>query len=170
VSVPSGETVTFAPGTFSGGTVVTLKVYDAGDVPAAPAGEAVVAHAIDLKPEGVIFDPPAVITLPYDDGQLAGADASTLAVWVYLNGSWQRLGGTVDAARHTVSISVPHFTLYALMASPPVAPRGAPAGTGLPNSGAGAADPARSALATLALLIAAAGVLSLGAGLGRRTG
>ena len=86
MSVPSGETVTFAPGTFSDGTVVTLRVFDAADVPAPPPGAIAITHAIDLKPEGVTFDPPAVITFPYTDAELDGADTSTLSVWVFLNG------------------------------------------------------------------------------------
>jgi hypothetical protein len=66
---------------------------------------------------------------------------------------------------HTVSISVPHFTLYALMSR-------AAAGTapGLPNAGAGSEHAAaRDLLALLAMFAAVAGGLTLAAGMGRRS-
>jgi hypothetical protein len=165
VAVASGETVTFAPGTFTGSTAVTLKVYDGLDVPAPPAGVALLGHAIDLEPSGVTFDPPAVITLPYSDTDLGGADPSTLAIWVYLNGAWQSLGGSVDPVHHTVSISVAHFTLYAVM-TPRTATAPALPGTG--SGGAGRSN-AHDVLAWMAVLTGVAGLLSLAAGMGRRT-
>jgi hypothetical protein len=162
VAVASGESVTFAPGTFHGNTVVTLRVYDSGDVPAPPAGAAFAGHALDLKPEGVVFDPPAVITFPYSDAD--GADPSTLAIWVYINGGWQLLGGTVDTVAHTVSVSVPHFTLYALMSAPR-----SKIGS-LPDAGAVRGDAGgRRLLALAGMFASVVGGLSLAAGMGRRS-
>jgi hypothetical protein len=67
---------------------------------------------------------------------------------------------------HTVSISVSHFTLYALMAR-------ADAGEApsLPNAGAGGSEhaAARDLFALLAMFAAVAGGLTLAAGMGRRT-
>jgi hypothetical protein len=165
VAVESGVTVTFAPGTFADDTVVTLKVYSNSDAPAPPLGSAVVGHAIDLQPEGVIFDPPAVITFPYSELEFGDVEASSLAVWVYVNGAWQLLGGTVDPVNHTVSISVPHFTLYALMT------RGDTGGAapGLPNAGAGnGRAAARDLFALLAMVAGVTGGVTLAAGMGRR--
>ena len=164
MAAATGETVTFAPGTFSSDTRVTLSVYDASEVPAPPAGFALVGHAIDLQPTGVTFNPPAVVTFPYTDAELTGADTSSLSIWVYLNGAWQQLGGTIDPVHHTVSLSVPHFTLYALMVR-----RSGPS-HGLPGTGGGGAGESggRELLASLAALAGAVGALSLAAGMGRR--
>jgi hypothetical protein len=153
VAVDSGETVTFAPGTFSGNTVVTLRVFDSADVPAAPSGGVAIGHALELKPEGVTFDPPAVITFPYSESD--DIDPSTLAVWVYINGSWKLLGGTVEPVAHTVSVSVPHFTLYALMSG------GTPAG--LPDAGMGPSgnSASRGLVSVLATVIGLLGILTL---------
>ena len=149
----SGETVTFAPGTFGGDTIVTLRVFNSGDVPAAPTGGVTIGHALELKPDGVTFDPPAVITFPYSDSD--DIDPSALAIWVYINGGWQLLGGTVDEEAHTVSLSVSHFTLYALMSG------GAPAG--LPDTGAGAisGDAGRGLVSMLATIIGLLGTITL---------
>jgi hypothetical protein len=159
VSVSTGESVTFAPGMFSGDTLVTLRVYNSGDVPAPPAGGVMIGYALDLKPEGVTFDPPAVITFPYSDGE--SIDPSTLAIWVYINGAWQWLGGTVDTEAHTVSVSVPHFTLYALISGGSVA--------GLPNTGADAGGGGRDVFALMEMFVSVIGGLSLAAGIGRRS-
>jgi hypothetical protein len=94
---------------------------------------------------------------------------------VYLGGAWQFLGGTVDTATHTVTISVSHFTLYALMRSrapgglPPASviespaslPRssGAPVVAGLPNTGAGDTTSHRR----LDALLLAVAILAVGA-------
>ncbi len=165
VAAASGETVTFAPGTFSGDIQVTLSVYDALNVPAPPAGWAIVGHAIDLQPAGVTFNPPAVITFPYTDAQLGGEQAASLAVWVYVNGAWQSLEHTLDPAHHTVSVSVPHFTLYALMI------QHGGASHGLPGTGDGSAQARERLLfAWVASIAGAVGVLTLAAGLGRRGG
>ncbi len=153
VSVASGETVTFAPGTFTGDTVVTLRVFDSADVPAAPSGGTTIGQALDLKPEGVTFDPPAVITFPYSDAD--DVDPSVLAVWVYINGGWRLLGGTVDPESHTVSVSVSHFTLYALISGGNVA--------GLPDAGMGASadSTARGFVSVLATVVGLLGMLTL---------
>jgi hypothetical protein len=161
---------------------VTLQVFDDAQLTAPPTGQTYVAHAINLQPEGVTFDPPAVISFPYSDADLAGGDASTLTIWVYLNGSWQSLGGTVNMANHTVSVSVPHFTLYALMhrtlttppasAPLPVATPVPPVGrgvTGVPNAGDGHAASARDGwVALLEIAVLAIGGGLFAAGLGRR--
>jgi hypothetical protein len=123
ISAGTGEFVGFQAGTFAADTNVSLAVYAQDSLPPAPDGHIALSHGIELQPSGVIFTPPAVITFSYTDAALAGADPSTLGVWVYLGGAWQFLGGTVDTATHTVTISVSHFTLYVLMGD---APRGAP--------------------------------------------
>jgi hypothetical protein len=153
LSVASGETVTFGPGTFGADTLVTLRVYNSSDIPAPPDGGTFIGHAIDVKPEGVTFDPPALITFPYDDS--ADIDPTTLAIWVYINGGWQLLGGAVDPVAHTVSVRVPHFTLYALISG------GAPGG--LPDTGraAAAANAGHDVFGLLAAIAGMAGMITL---------
>jgi hypothetical protein len=119
IDAGTGEVVSFKAGTFSVETNVSLTVYARDSLPPAPGGYTALSHGIELQPSGVTFSPPAVITFSYVDGELAGADPSTLGVWVFQDGAWQFLGGTVDPAAHTVTISVSHFTLYALMAGAP---------------------------------------------------
>lgn len=159
VSVLSGESVTFAPRTFGRDTLVTLRLYDSGDVPAPPSGGVVIGHGLDLKPEGVTFDPPAVISFPYNEAD--DVDPSTLAIWVYINGGWRWLSGTVDVETHTVSVSVPHFTLYALISGGAVA--------ALPDTGADVGGGGRDLFALMAMFVSVIGGLTLAAGIGRRS-
>ena len=163
MSVASGETVTFAPGTFAGSTQVTLSVFDVLAVPAPPPGWVIVGHPIDLAPSGVTFNPPAVITFPYTDAQLGGEQPGLLAIWVYVNGAWQQLERTLDPAHHTASVSVPHFTLYALMRPQ------ANSTQGLPGTGDGTAQAReRQLFGWIASIAGAVGALILAAGIGRR--
>jgi hypothetical protein len=136
----TGESVTFPAGALDADTVITLEVFDASQVAAPPSGQALISHAINLLPEGVTFDPPVTITLPYTDADLIGGDTSSLKIWVYVNGGWQSLGGTVNKANHTVSVTVSHFTLYALMRS--TAPAATPAGLPPQSAPMAAATPA----------------------------
>jgi hypothetical protein len=176
--------VTFAPGTLPDGTLVTLQVFDVDQLSPPPAGFAIISHGINLQPEGVLFDPPAVITFHYSDADLGGEAPTELAVWVFINGGWQLLGGTVDPVRHTISISVSHFTLYAVMRSaglPPAAPIEPPANltpesgsgtgvTGVPDAGLGVApkDDREHWVAIGELLMLAIGGAVVAAGMGRR--
>jgi hypothetical protein len=188
VEVETGESVTFPPGSVESGTTVTLSVFAEEALPTPPAGRRTASHGIDLQPSGVTFDPPAQITIPYDAAALDGEDPATLGVWVYQGGEWQLLGGVVDPVAHTVTISVSHFTLYAVMmrgeglppqstmepAAPPTPTLGGSQPgtgvTGVPDAGAGPAngDPLRALLSIAAMVAAVAGGLSLAAGMGRR--
>jgi len=187
VVVETGESVTFPPGSVGDGTTVTLSVFAPESLPTPPAGRKTASHGIDLQPSGVTFDPPAQITIPYDPDALGGDDPATLGVWVYQGGAWQLLGGVVDPIAHTVTISVSHFTLYAVMvrseALPPQSPIEPPAPgasqsapgvtgvTGVPDAGAGPdhGDALRALLSIAAMVVAVAGGLSLAAGMGRRS-
>jgi hypothetical protein len=134
-----------------------------------------------------------VITFPYDFADLSSGDESSLAIWVFINGSWKSLGGTIDRVNRTVSVSVPHFTVYALMhrAAPPIgeppmsapvpAPTPMPADqtrrdgsrvvTGIPNAGAGDAAGSRTLwpfVLAFAIVAVGSGIFGFGFGFGRR--
>jgi hypothetical protein len=168
-----------------GDTHVTLSVFGDDALPTPPAGRKAVGHGIDLQPSGVTFDPPAQITIPYDPAALDGADPATLGVWVYQGGAWQLRGGVVDPIKHTITISVSHFTLYAVMAHgaavppqnamEPVAPVASGGArptdvTAVPHAGSGPLneDPMRAVLSIVAMAASVMGGLSLAAGVGRR--
>jgi hypothetical protein len=193
ITSAAGESVTFPPGSLSGNTLVTLQVFDGAAMPPPPAGQALLLHALSLQPEGVTFDPPAVITFPFDFADLSGNDQASLAIWVFINGSWKSLGGTIDPVNHTVSVSVPHFTVYALMhrAAPPAGqpavatpvptPIPTPADqtrrdgsrvvTGIANTGAGDATGHGIPwpfILVAAILAVGSGIFGFGFGFGRR--
>jgi hypothetical protein len=157
VDVSTVESVTFPPGTFLDDTVVTLSVIVPGDAPLAPAGAAVLA-VLTVDAQGAAFGLPAVITFPYDPSQVA--DPSTLGIWVYMDGRWQLVGGTVNTTAHTVSVSVVEAAMYALMSRPLGSPPQAAAD--LPDTGTGAAGATDAGwIALLAVMAAVSGSLTL---------
>jgi hypothetical protein len=179
VELPSGEKVTFPEGSLDEDTVVTLAVpASCEEIAPPPAGFAVYVYVgcVEAGPSGVMFDPPALLTLPYTVEDIAGLDATTLAIWVYVNEAWQLLGGVIDEAAGTVTVEVPHFTTYGLFAGLAAsagedAPAGVPPMAGpivAPDTGSGpSGDGAGMMLAVVALAVFG-GALSAGAVLARR--
>src|SRR6185312_5070954 len=61
----------------------------------------------------------ATLTLPYDESRLGGTAESALQIWTFDTKSqfWVPVPGaqTVDAATNTVTASLTHFSVYAVM-------------------------------------------------------
>jgi gliding motility-associated-like protein len=75
------------------------------------------AHPVavyEFGPTGTMFNTPATLSLLYLGSDAAGVDESQLAVFWWDGYEWRYVGGIVDALRHTVSVQVMHFSLYAL--------------------------------------------------------
>ena len=61
------------------------------------------------------FDLPITITYHYSDSDVAGLNASTLWMYHYHNGAWDRLDAcTVDAAAHVITCTTLSFSTFAL--------------------------------------------------------
>jgi hypothetical protein len=55
------------------------------------------------------------LTFAYDPTLLpAGFDEDTLSLYQFVGGSWQRLDGVVDTARHTIAVTVSSLSVFAL--------------------------------------------------------
>ena len=68
-------------------------------------------QAVDFGPEGMAFDKPVTITMPYDESLLpddVSEDNVALAYWDGL--SWVAVKGAVDAGKNTVAVKLTEFT------------------------------------------------------------
>lgn len=106
---------------------VTMSPVTAGDIATAPvaggqarvtAAGAVYDLAIKLKHNDQATDIHQAdggveIALPYN----SGADAELLGIYYYneASGAWEYAGGSVDAARNTVTVKLAHLSKYAVL-------------------------------------------------------
>lgn len=114
---------------------ISVDVYPAAVAPPAPPEAAFLGIAVDLGPDGLSFSRPVAIVLRYSEDVLDGAAPGTLRVWLYdtAAGEWRALEGVVDPVARTVTASVTHFSLYAIL-------RPAPCHDVAPPAGVDAAD------------------------------
>ncbi len=110
-----GATLVIPPGAVSAGTSVEITRVDvpfaqnpyARDEPGSVAAVAA-GPVLDFGPAGVTFDVPVTVTVPYDPtAATEGLDQPSIAY--YTGTRWVILGGTVDTAAHTVTISQDAF-------------------------------------------------------------
>ena len=123
VTVDQGTTITDPAGNFV--NTVTIEQVSRQDVPSMPEGAAFsfAGTAVNCGPEGVTFSEPATLTFSLTEAQwdLAMAQAngnpSLMEVQYFDKGtqSWVGVPTTVDLATHTVTASVTHFSLFALV-------------------------------------------------------
>jgi len=106
---------------------VTLSVGDVTELPGDPqpgmvmiAGKVYQIEVETSEGEKVReFSEPLELTFSYDEEDLDGTDPSTLAIcyWDEELGAWIALPSTVDPETGTVSATVDHLTVFALMSS-----------------------------------------------------
>jgi hypothetical protein len=111
-----------------------------------PPDPKIIGCVYDYKPTGATFSPPITLTLKYDPGMLpAGFDASKLVIAFYntATSKWEVVpGSVVDTAKHTVTVQISHFTMFAVYAAAPAVtptprPTVAPTPTPTPAAGGG---------------------------------
>jgi hypothetical protein len=110
--------------TATGGPLQSISVTEVCfGYPPAPAGAYIIGCVYDYKPDGATFNPPITMTLKYDPGLLpAGVDASKLVIAFYntATSKWEMVSGSVvDTVKHTISVQISHFTMFAVYAAAP---------------------------------------------------
>ncbi|AIE87102.1 hypothetical protein [Fimbriimonas ginsengisoli] len=75
--------------------------------------------AFELSPDGLFFSIPGSLTIAYDPLNLPiGVPESSLQIYTIQNSVWQPVPGTiVNAAAHTASVQIGHFSVYAVMST-----------------------------------------------------
>ena len=110
--------------TATGGPLQSISVTEVCfGYPPAPAGAYIIGCVYDYKPTGATFSPPITLTLKYDPGRLpAGVDASKLVIAFYntATSKWEVVSGSVvDTVKHTITVQISHFTMFAVYAAAP---------------------------------------------------
>ena len=149
-SVLSGQAVLTIPKgtialTATGGPLQSISVEEiCFGYPPEPAGAKIIGCVYDYKPTGATFSPPITLTLNYDPGKVpAWVDASKLVIAFYntATSKWEVVpGSAVDTVKHTVTVQISHFTMFAVYAAAPAVtptPTVAPTPTPTPAAGGG---------------------------------
>jgi len=111
------------------------------DVSTPTASDELVSSLFDLKAYQSVgtsissFDQPLTLTIDYTDDQISGLDPSTLFIYRYDDGVWQKLQTTVDLTNHQLIADTYHFSLFAIFGQPAsITPTPTPTSTPTNNS------------------------------------
>ena len=100
-----------------GNPLTGLDITTVSSYPTPPDGRTVIA-AFDFQPNGATFDPAIQITITYDPSTLpSGTQPSDLVIAFFntATGHWEYVSGLVDPVAHTITYSISHFTVFAVM-------------------------------------------------------
>jgi len=116
----------------NGRRLKTLGVVIDEAPPKPPEDTRIIGLAYNFTPAGATFDPPITFTWSYDPaGYVLGYVAEEDLVLAYYDedaGKWVELDCVVDTKYKTITASVPHFTVFAIIGAvtppppPPLAP------------------------------------------------
>jgi len=130
-------TITIPEGTIAldkdGDPLDSLTVAVDPSPPAPPEDANIIGLAYDFGPDGATFDPPITFTWSYDPAEIPEGVAEEDLVLAYYDeeaGEWVELPCVVDPVTNTITASVSHFTVFAIIAhavpAPPPPPVVAP--------------------------------------------
>ncbi|MCK9278937.1 MAG: PKD domain-containing protein, partial [Methanoculleus sp.] len=89
-------------------TIPAPGVFDAIERP-------VPLYAYDCTPDGITFTPAITLTFTLTEDEWNRYGNRAEAAWFSSrSGAWERVAGAADADRRTITISVSHFSIYAL--------------------------------------------------------
>lgn len=93
--------------------------------PTAAESQGNIVYAFEITPDGAIFSEPIRITAYYLPTKIPSRfreDDLVMATWERIAGQWNILSDSrVDLEEHSITISVQHLTLFAVLAMPPPA-------------------------------------------------
>ncbi len=88
------------------------------NLPTLPGDAFIVGAVYDFRPEGADFNPPIILTLSYDPGELPeGIGERDVYIACYQDGEWGKLlYKNVDTESHEVTTQIGHFARFAVLA------------------------------------------------------
>jgi hypothetical protein len=91
-------------------------------LPGAAPADAAALLTYQFGPEGAKFNPGLTLTFAFDAEKFpAGVNENALYI-AYWNGTvWEKLTGKLDAAAHTISATISHFSAYGMFVNVPAA-------------------------------------------------
>ena len=124
-SADGNLTITIPKGTIAlnrhGNPLSSLTADIDPSPPDPPEGAHIIGLAYDLGPDGATFDPPITIEYTYDPDEVPeGVAEEDLVIAFYDEdaGEWVECECTVDTETHTITASVSHFTIFAIIGVP----------------------------------------------------
>ncbi len=116
----SAMKLTVPAGSLAANTDITVTALKVTDLPAAPVAANQIIQAITFGPAGTNFaaGTPASLTVPLPAAKAAGTKLPLL-LWDAGNAVWTIVGDAiVDAGGATATVSIDHFSTYALVDAP----------------------------------------------------
>jgi hypothetical protein len=101
----------------AGKPIASLSEAENSDPPAPPSDMSMLGTAFSFEPSGATFNPPAAFSYQYDPALLPEGVSETslmLAFYDTQTAKWVDLKGTVDAASHTITAGLAHFSTLAV--------------------------------------------------------
>lgn len=116
VSLGGRAGVVIPAGALQGSSAVRVAVQEVDSPPAAPAGFMVQGTAYRLTVDGqdhYNFNRPVTLTFTFDPSSLAPGEEPAVFYYDEGSGQWVNIGGAVSGS--TITVTVDHFTQYAVM-------------------------------------------------------
>ena len=130
--------VTIPNDALQGSASATVSITNASSPPAPPAGDALVgAYDFTVNGGGYTFNSPVTLAFTFDPSLIPGGDVPIVAYYDNTTGNWVLVPGSMVAG-DTITVTVNHFTTFAVMAVPqatvPSAPASASSFSDVPSS------------------------------------
>ncbi len=120
VSLGSDVSVTIPKGVLAGDTSVAVAVTEDPSPPAAPSGFMLLGSVYQFTVGGAshyTFGGAVTIAISFDPAKLPAGQAPTVYYYDDAKGQWVDIGGTVNWTNDTITVSVNHFTEFAVLAT-----------------------------------------------------
>ncbi len=107
-----------APNALASDTQVEITFRPEAQLPQPSSGASATGIAYEVGPEDLTFSKRSTLTIGYGLAEIAGMIETDLAIFALSEDTWIRLGGTVDAEAHNVSVGIQTPGTYALFEAP----------------------------------------------------
>ena len=112
--------VTIPDGALQGSSDVNVTIQNASSPPAAPSGFMLLGSVYQFTVGGAdhyTFNSPVTLTFSFDPSQIPAGETPAVYYWDNATSQWVDIGGTVNWTNDTITVTVDHFTKYAVFAT-----------------------------------------------------
>lgn len=123
ISLGSDATVNIPASALIGSTSTTVAIQKVSSPPAAPTGFQVLGSVFEFtvgSSTGYKFAKPVTLTFSFNPAALSTGETPAVYYYDTASAQWVNLGGTVSGS--TITVSVDHFTKFAVLAGKAAAP------------------------------------------------
>jgi hypothetical protein len=131
VSLGNNISISIPGGALGGTSATTVTIQQTSNAPAASSGFTLLGNAYDFTiggQEHYTFNSPVTLTFPFNPASVPSGDTPVICYYDSASSLWVSLGGIVSG--DTITVTVSHFTMYAVMTTPST-------GGGSPGGGGG---------------------------------